>query len=210
MKKLGLAFFSAMFLFACNSSDPVNDNPDPVNPPVEEDPLEVHTVVTNAKAFDSWTYYSIEKGEEVEVADPNNSLDWDIAFHRDNVRLNGGKSGKGEGAAKSLEEGELSKVEEAPADGYVKDEDGQIVISYTTGNPKMGTASFNQELKWIHVGVGAGGPVYNLFTKKVFVIKTAKGKYAKLKFLSYLDGRGYGGHVTWQYAYQKDGTTNLK
>ena len=49
-----------------------------------------------------WVYYSFEKNAIVQVADPQNSLDWDIAFFAYYAKLNGGASGKGQaGVAKT-------------------------------------------------------------------------------------------------------------
>ena len=53
----------------------------------------------NATSYTDWQYFSFEKGGLVEVSDYANDLSWDIAFHRGDVRLNGGKSGKGQGEA---------------------------------------------------------------------------------------------------------------
>ena len=39
-----------------------------------------------------WVYYSFEKNAIVQVADPQNSLDWDIAFFAYYAKLNGGAS----------------------------------------------------------------------------------------------------------------------
>ena len=51
---------------------------------------------------EKWVYYSFEKNAIVEVADPQNSLDWDIAFFAYYAKLNGGASGKGQaGVAKT-------------------------------------------------------------------------------------------------------------
>ena len=210
MKKIGLALFSALFLVACDPDDTITPEPNPDPTPGQTDePLEVKTIKTDAKDFATWTYYSIEKGGPVEIANPGNSLDWDIAFHRYDIRLNGGKSGVGKGEGIKLEETELDKVTEAPAEGYVKDEEGNIVIDYTTGNPRTEVQPYSKEVVWLDFMATGAGPSYTRHNN-VFVIKTANGKYAKIKFLNYYDDRGKAGTVTWQYAIQQKGTRNLK
>ena len=49
-----------------------------------------------------WVYYSFEKNAIVQVADPQNSLDWDIAFFAYYAKLNGGASGKGQAGVAKL------------------------------------------------------------------------------------------------------------
>ena len=49
----------------------------------------------DARSYTDWIYFSFSKGEIVKVNDYQNDANWDVAFHRGNVRLNGGKSGKG-------------------------------------------------------------------------------------------------------------------
>lgn len=51
----------------------------------------------DARSYTDWVYFSFSKGEIVTVTDYQNDINWDIAFHRGDVRLNGGKSGKGSG-----------------------------------------------------------------------------------------------------------------
>ncbi|MBV7440189.1 HmuY family protein [Weeksellaceae bacterium TAE3-ERU29] len=201
MKKFCLALCSALLFVSCSSDDEKN--------PESKSELTVNTVKTDARKYDAWVYYSIETGKEVEVSDSKNSLNWDIAFHRNNVRLNGGESGKGKGEAVKLDEKDLSKVVEAPTSGYVKDTEGTIVIAYVMPAPKFGKEPFNKAVSWLDIDTRTPPPIYTL-QDNVFVIKTANGKYAKIKFLSYKGDRNENLIITWQYAFQKDGSTNLK
>nr|WP_221410853.1 HmuY family protein [Ornithobacterium rhinotracheale] len=96
MKKSILAIAGALVMFSCSSSDDDNGKK------VVDGNAGVVEVQTNAKSYDKWTYYSIEQGKEVAVENPKESLAWDIAFHRGDVKLNGGASGKGKGEAIKL------------------------------------------------------------------------------------------------------------
>ena len=55
------------------------------------------TIMINASNFHNWIYFSFETGSVVTIENPENSLDWDIAFNRNNIKTNGGLSGIGQG-----------------------------------------------------------------------------------------------------------------
>ena len=44
----------------------------------------------NASNYDDWIYYSFELEDVVDIASPQSSLDWDIAFKRNHMITNGG------------------------------------------------------------------------------------------------------------------------
>ena len=46
--------------------------------------------------------------------------------------------------------------------------------------------------------------------KNVFIVKTAKGKYAKIQFLNFLNDQDKSGYLTLKYAFQKDGSTKFE
>src|SRR4051812_30139498 len=61
------------------------------------------TVVIDATSEDAWVYFSFATGAVVKTPEkPGESLAWDIAFQRYNMKTNGGVSGKGQGAAADL------------------------------------------------------------------------------------------------------------
>lgn len=61
---------------------------------------QVDTVlVVDASSYYDWVYYSIDQLSVVEIDDPENSLDWDLAFQRKHIRTNGGLAGPGNGGA---------------------------------------------------------------------------------------------------------------
>jgi hypothetical protein len=45
---------------------------------------------------------------------------------------------------------------------------------------------------------------------QAFVVKTADGKYAKIKLVNFLDENDASGFVTMEYVYQPDGSTKLE
>lgn len=58
--------------------------------------LEIKSVQIDARSYSDWVYFSFDKGEVVTINPTTFSTDlsWDIAFHRNDVRLNCGASGK--------------------------------------------------------------------------------------------------------------------
>ena len=100
---------------------------------------------------------------------------------------------------------DFDSVTTAPTEGYVVDEmlkwehPGMPPIEYS-GNPAM--------KDWYEVK--GGMPPLLISKKEVFVVRTADGKYAKMQILDYYDEEGRGGFVTFKYAYQPDGTANLR
>ena len=57
------------------------------------------TVYINASSFVDWAYFSFETNSEVNIVDPETSLDWDLAFKRNHIKTNSGLSGQGLGGA---------------------------------------------------------------------------------------------------------------
>ena len=176
-------------------------------------------VTVDATAYDKWVYFSFEKGELLTettgVQGKMDGLDWDIAFRRWDVRLNGGKSGSGKGAA-LLSEGHVAKtgwdaLTEVPETGYSVDGDLSVYMRHK--DPPVATVGSSV----ITGGIGKGawlvfshknGPSYDI-TNQIFVVKTASGKYAKIWLKQYTNAEKKGGHITMKYAYQKDGSRNF-
>ncbi|MGV4461789.1 HmuY family protein [Ornithobacterium rhinotracheale] len=204
MKKSILAIAGALVMFSCSSSDDDNGKK------VVDGNAGVVEVQTSAKSYDKWTYYSIEQGKEVAIENPKESLAWDIAFHRGDVKLNGGASGKGKGEAIKLTTTDFATVTEAPAEGYVKDVKANI-LSYNIKTHQMTPledGSKNEQLFWLNIDTNTPPPKYTLY-KNVFVIKTASGKYAKIQFLNYIGDNKEKIVATWKYFYQANGSRKL-
>ena len=84
---------------SCRPNQTPKPGPTPTpNPPAQEEVKGLKGYV-DASKYEKWVYYSLKDNKEVEVSDYKNSDAWDIAFHRFDIRLNCGESGKGNGAA---------------------------------------------------------------------------------------------------------------
>ena len=172
--------------------------------------LEVKTAKIDARSYSDWVYFSFEKGTVVEVdkANFNKSLDWDIAFHRNDVRLNCGNSGLGSGGAVKTQSKSLSEITTAPSSGYVVDATKSIMVKFTLPVPVFEDQPANGEIQWLNVDTSNPPPVYTLYDN-VYVIRTAAGKFAKIKFANYLSDKNETMVISLDYAYQPDGSTRL-
>lgn len=171
-----------------------------------------------------WIYFSFATGKEVGGVTESNyqeRSDWDIAFNSFFFRTNSGKSGKGKGGALKTDKQNLADVKEAPTTGYGIDEDyvalgynGKVIEHKTTANVVLSGISKIQLQPRVDIRLGEairfqGPPPTYTPNENVFIIRTADGKYAKVKFVSYSNAEGRPGYISFKYVYQADGSTKL-
>ena len=61
---------------------------------------QIDTVLTiDASSYSNWVYFSFEQAQVIDVENPEESMDWDVAFQRKHIRTNSGLSGVGNGGA---------------------------------------------------------------------------------------------------------------
>jgi len=163
----------------------------------------------DARAYSDWVYFSFEQGEIVEVADFQNDLNWDIAFHRGDIRLNGGKSGEGLGEAVNTYTTDWNAVSAAPSSGYVKDEIGIITIAFIGTGVIEEDQPFSQTMStWLTVDTTTPPPVYTL-NNWIYVLKTADGKFVKIQIYDNKNETGNAGYVSFKYQYNTDGGSDF-
>ncbi|MCC8170424.1 MAG: HmuY family protein [Parabacteroides sp.] len=194
--KRGVYLFTclaATLLYTTSCSDDPNSSDDT---PVSD---EVKTCVVNATSYKDWVYFSFVSGNSIEVADPKTSLDWDIAFHRYDMRTNGGASGSGNAGVIKRTEEDLSAIFEIPQTGYEADK--MDSVNYA-GMPPVNTADSRNLLlsSYMDVDTRQMPPQYTLHSN-VFVVRTAKGRYAKLRFTDYRNDKDVKGHIKIEYIY---------
>lgn len=192
---LGILFFAPWLL----PGPPAGDFAiTPLNPLEVGDRLVGPVMYTlDARALNHWTFFDFSRGSVVEV--PHQfSLAWDLAFQRHKIIANGGATNpKGKGAILNLGGVGFEAVTEAPADGYLTDTIAAI------GPERIETE--NLAIKaWYR---------YNFITHllrakpNVYVIRTAAGKFAKVRIVSYYcEGGNSSGCFTFEYVYQGDGS----
>lgn len=219
---MSLAFLASQLLFvAC---DKKRQDPKPNVPEVSID----------ATNFSKWVYFSLERGQIVEIDQPENSLEWDLGFHFTDIRTNGGASGEGQGAAVETDLNEVSdNLRSIPsADRFVVDTKTFIIVQThneegkhdikreeagvnpilttmqtekvdTEGRPVRGpnnTPIFEKShLGAIDFSHGMGGAQFKL-SNKVYLVRTAKGKLAKIKVIDYRDAHDKSVYVKMQYS----------
>lgn len=150
-------------------------------------------IQVDATSKDEWAYFSFARNEVIPPpADPKSSLDWDIAFQRNNIKTNGGASGAGQGAAADLGDLSLETTLRANVGAWVVDE----VISdarteqEVTANPVLSG--------WYEYHFG----VHKLYSKYVlYAVRAADGRVALLKVYSYYDDVGSSGVYTITYRF---------
>lgn len=207
-------FTATVLFFGCGNDDdddgleqPLEEQPsEAVTPqsanqsPVEVAPqLDVVNFTIDATSREAWAYFSFTTGDTVEVADPLNSMDWDLGFQRTKVILNGGISGPGKGGAVMLKDVEFEGVKEAPAAGYTADSDANLAIVAES------------EQGW-YIYTGPPNHWILPLEKRVFVVQAAAGTFAKVRFIGYYkdnENKKDGGFITFEYVHQPDGSRNF-
>jgi HmuY protein len=170
---------------------PESFTPTPLQPRPADGRLVGPTLVTvDATQPDQWRFFSLETGTVVRSPDP---LGWDIAFRRFQVIANGGDGFAGTGGIADLGEVALNAVKAVPGRGYVAN---------TVGSDTVNAAV--QE--WYD---------YSYFSHllspkpRVYAIRTATGRFAKLQFVGYYCPEAVPGCVTFRYVYQGAGGVNM-
>lgn len=141
MKKLIIA--SCLALSACF----VSCDKDKDSPAVSQET--VKNAVVDASDYAKWVYFSLEKGEIVQLTneEAKTSLDWDLAFHRYDIRTNSGKSGQGQGGAARTTLTDI-KAKATMPESFVTDELHDITIKFVIpsrgGQGTQGSQSGNQ------------------------------------------------------------------
>jgi len=198
MKKLSnyflLIIFASSVLASCKK-EPV------------ETPTEGKTITVNATSDEEWTYFSFETGDVITVTDPATDKNWDLGFLRSHIRTNSGTSGSAQGGAYDKGVVDFDSVTEAPTSDFDIDVDDEVTqINMTTYQYEP--ISANAVLETWGEFDDSTPPIYHP-SNKIFVVKTASGKYAKIHVKAYSNESGTG-NITFEYKYQADGTTNLK
>lgn len=213
-----LKFFAllvcALFAFSACSDDDDNNGETPGgggNGNGTETPGEIKTVeFLDVKSYTDWVYFSFKKNEVVAVTDYANDMNWDIAFHRGDVRLNGGKSGKGKGAVVQTSIKNWDEVTEAPTTGYIADEIGTITTAFTGDGVTTAEQPFSKTLTgWLTVDTSNPPPKYTI-NGYIYVLKAADGNYVKLSLYDNKNEKNAAGYVSFKYQYNASGTAKFK
>jgi hypothetical protein len=144
----------------------------------------------DATSPEQWRYFSFRFGSVLESAGPK---DWDLAFRRYQIIANGGPRFAGAGGVVDLGQVAFQDVKTVPDAGYQATE-GDM----EPRNPAL-----------------AGWYSYSYFSHvlspkpRVWAVRLADGRYAKVEFLSYYCPNLEPGCLTFRYVYQGDGSRRL-
>lgn len=153
-------------------------------------PATVALISIDASASDSFVYLNLETGSVTTPANPEQSMDWDLAVRRTGFRTNSGTSGPGTGGAIEMVGQNVDAVVSAPAKGYQLD-----ALLPIPGPPGSGEESRNPALD--------GWYDYNPTTHEVsprattYVVRHADGDFSKVQIQNYSSGMY---QVAWAYA----------
>lgn len=180
-------------VFVATSLDrpvPPTRAPDPPQPRAFGDSL-VGPYVTTVDATNPrvWTRFDFSRGSVV----PADDLKWDLAFRRHRVIANGGPGFAGRGGIVDLGQVEFDEVVYAPAEGYV--------VTRARGD------TINLAIqRWYDYGFTS-----HILTPRprVYAVRTADGRYAKIGILGYYCPGAQPGCVTFRWSYQGDGSRRI-
>lgn len=196
---LGLA--GGLFLLAIAyliTSSLVRPSP-PTRVPTEPSPrgigdsLVTDRVVTlDTRDRDEWRRFDFSRGAPVDRAA---SRDWDLAARRYRLIVNGGEQFGGRAGAVSLGSVPFDSVRRVPSEGYVgtrRDPGGEPEHPVLDGWYRYDFFS--------HMLLSRG---------RVFAVRTADGRYAKVAVVSYYCPGPEPGCLTLRYSYQGDGSRRV-
>lgn len=145
-----------------------------------------------AKVDESYVY---------EVDGDESSFAWDLAFHKYDIRTNGGSAAKT--SKTNLDEVNSSNL---PVTGFVEDTDGSVYADMSKmmkGFVGYQYVKLNNALyDWVtRTATGTMPPTIYTLNKNVFVVKTRSGKYAKIQFYDTTNDKGDAVYPTFNYEY---------
>jgi hypothetical protein len=144
---------------------------------------EARTLTVDSSDPERWRYVDLARGTVVETPGPT---DWDLAFRRFEVRVNGG-AGSGAGAGViDLGEVPLDTVRTVPESGYV----GMTASGRDTTHALLdGWYSYSFTTHVLRP------------EPRTFAVRTATGRHAALEFVSYYCPGAQPGCVTMRYRF---------
>ena len=180
-----------------------------IDPPLPPDTSSLETKqFTTGDANDKWVYFSFAKNDTEAIVAPTSSQDWDIAFRRTTIKINGGTSGPGKSGVTMLRGVNFEDIKEVPVQA-------QFAIDDTLGNGfAIPTGSDEGWYKY------TGEPNHWILAleDRVFIFRTAAERYAKLKFVSYYSNgqppaqplQTDSGYYTFKFVYQGNGSMGFE
>ncbi|MDR0537577.1 MAG: HmuY family protein [Tannerellaceae bacterium] len=200
------AMLAIAFIASCDDKDDL----------LKKEEAKEGLAILDCSNYAQWNFFSFATGQIVgtcDVADQaanqtwGSRNDWDIAFHRQDVKTNSGASGNGGGGILEYDFKDATfnfdAVLEAPKDGYVADAADSVI--YDMSQMMQGKIGYAQTglaqptKKWAVLTDMMNGKWE--YAQKIFIVRSAGKKYAKIYLKNFKNDTGTSGHVTMQYAY---------
>jgi hypothetical protein len=178
--------------------------------------------IYDCSSYTEWHFFSFAQGKIIGSCDAmdveaneqwRKRTDWDLAFHRQNMKTNSGESGVGLGGILKYpqEVFNFDAILEAPEEGYMTDVPDSVIYDMSqmmAGKIGYAYTGLAQPVKAWAVLTDMMNGVWT-YVQSAFIVRTAEGKYAKIYLRNFKSDVGASGTVTMQYVYQDDGTINL-
>lgn len=179
-----------VFVASATRTEPPSFIPSPIEPRAVGEAFIVDTVTVDARDGSTWARFDFDVGSVVDES----AVGWDLALNRFHVVVNGGRGYTGVGGAIAVA-APFDSVTEAPRDGY------------TTTEKALDDGAATPALeRWYQYSFFA----HTLDPKdETYIIRTAEGRYAKARILGYYCPQATPGCLTFEYAYQGDGSRRL-
>lgn len=182
----------AMIAFSLRRPSIAEYSPSPADvSPAGESLVGPRTYTVDASSPEVWRFFDFSAGSLVENPGPT---EWDLGFRRFHVVANGGEGFAGRGGVVNLGPVPFDSVEAVPREGYVPSEAGNDTTNAATDG--WYDYSFTSHLL---------SP-----RPRTYALRTADGRYAKLRILSYYCPEARPGCVTFRYVYQGDGSVRVE
>lgn len=194
-----LLLATTLVFTACSKDD--EEEPVIVNPELKQG-----EVTIGATAYENWIYFSFEEESIVEVTDAYNSTNWDIGFHRFDVKVNCGTAGVGKGGSYNAGKIDFDKAIEAPENGYSLNDSIGVILESGVWEYTM-VPGDTIVSSWLTF---SGPPPTYTISDNIYYLKTAKGNYAKIWLKDYYNDLSQPGYITMEYIMQPDGSRKLE
>lgn len=189
----GLVVVAAIFVTTTLRTPEVPSYPATIPDPVEVGERKVGpaVVTVDASTGEDWVFFDFSRGSVVDSPMP--TREWDLAFRRYRIIVNGGPDFAGDGGVLPLTGAVFDSLVIVPKTGYV----GSVL----EGDPLNPTLERWYDYSWTS----------HLLEPKptIYAIRTADGRFAKLQILGYYCPEARPGCLTFRYVYQGGGGTDV-
>lgn len=159
-----------------------------------------------AKNASDWVYYKLSSKSAVAIPSPTTSTDWDLAFKRYRIKLNGGVSGPGRASLLTVSGvSSFDSANQANSGTYLNDQN--FSISYTSTSACYTNDGINYA--FLNDFTGSANNcwfTYSLSTHTLspkdqyYFFTDAGGSYYKLKITNYYSESGTSGYISFHWA----------